>query len=222
MRPLRQATPAASPSRPGLPGGRCSRDLAQDLRYAVGMLRRQPASRPRAILTLALGIGANSAIFALVDATLLRPLPLPDPERLVMISERTAASSRERVSPLNLLDWNERGRSFETIAGFMPGVGGMVMAGADGTAETVSRQWVTAGVLRRPWRHARRGPLPSSSRTTAQRANVVGAERVVLADAVQRGPGVVGRDIRLDGAPYTVVGVVPIRCSCSAGRTSGP
>ena len=146
MRPLRQAN-APSPLQPGAPRRSLLRDLAQDLRYAFGTLRRQPGFVAGAVLTLALGIGANSAIFSLVDATLLRPLPIPEPERVVMISERTAASADERVSPNNLLDFAERGRSFDVIAGFMGGVGGMVMGGADGMAETVSRQWVTAGVF---------------------------------------------------------------------------
>ena len=70
------------------------------------MLRKQPGFAAAAILTLALGIGANSAIFALVDATLLRPLPFPNPERLVEVWERTDGSSAARVAPPNLRDWN--------------------------------------------------------------------------------------------------------------------
>src|SRR5581483_4757824 len=143
MRPLRQAHVPA-PIQIGSPRRSLRRDFLQDLRYALGMLRRQPGFAAAAILTLALGIGANSAIFALVDAALLRPLPLPASDRLLIASERIAESSRERISPNDLLDWRARSRSFEAIAGFVPGVGGMVMAGRDGQAETVSRQWVTA------------------------------------------------------------------------------
>lgn len=207
MRPLRQAR-VSPPVQSGGPRRSLLRDLAQDLRYALAALRRQPGFAAGAILTLALGIGANSAIFALVDATLLRPLPLPEPERAVMIAERTAASSDERVAPNNLTDWAERSRSVETIGGFMGGVGGMVMAGADGVAETVSRQWVTAAVFDalgvRPV--AGRMFLPDDDRT---RANVV-----VLSESFWRAryngdTSIVGRDIRLDGENYTVVGVAP-------------
>ncbi len=207
MRPLRQAN-APSPLQPGAPRRSLLRDLAQDLRYAFGTLRRQPGFVAGAVLTLALGIGANSAIFSLVDATLLRPLPIPEPERVVMISERTAASADERVSPNNLLDFAERGRSFDVIAGFMGGVGGMVMGGADGMAETVSRQWVTAGVF------DALGIKAIAGRTISQDDDRKRANVVVLSESFWRtrfnaDPSLAGHDIRLDGEPFTVVGVVP-------------
>ena len=122
-------------------------ELRDDVKFAWRQLRGTPGFAVVAVLTLALGIGANSAIFALVDATLLRPLPYGDPGRLVTIWDRTESNPRSYASPLNMLDWKARSRSFETIAGFTPNVGGMVMAGADGNAETVSRQWVTAGIF---------------------------------------------------------------------------
>lgn len=117
-------------------------ELRDDLRFAGRQLRRAPAFAAVALITLALGIGVNSAIFALADATLLRPLPFPAPDRLVMIWERSDASPRGRVAPLTVVDWSERNQSFDAIAGYLPDVGGMVMAGADGTAENVPRQWI--------------------------------------------------------------------------------
>jgi putative ABC transport system permease protein len=183
-------------------------ELRADVSFAMRQLRRAPAFTLVAALTLALGIGANSAIFALVDAALLRPLPFPEPDRLVMVSERTQTTERARVSPPNLIDWNERSRTVDEVAGFVPSVGGMVMNGVDGTAETVSRQWVTAGFFDvlgiRPV--VGRTFLPSDD---SQRANAV-----VLGEAFWRArfnadPSVVGRDIRLDGMQFTVVGVVP-------------
>jgi putative ABC transport system permease protein len=192
--------------------------LVQDLRYGVRSLRRSPAFTAAAALTLALGVGANSAIFALVDATLLRPLPFPQPDRLVMLWESSTSSSRGWVAPLNMTDWNARNHTFDRIAGFVPGVGGMVMSGANGIAETVSRQWVTAGffdVL---------GVKPLAGRTFLVDDDRRRANAVVLSESFWRSrfngdPSIVGRDIRLDGAQYTVVGVVPNEAQV-LGRTS--
>ena len=183
-------------------------ELRTDLIFAVRQLRASPAFALVAAATLALGIGANSAIFALVDATLLRPLPFDQPDRLVMIWERNDTSSRGRVAPLNLLDWNERNRTFDGMAGFAPGVGGMVMNGADGTSETVARQWVTSGffdVL---------GVRPIAGRVFLPSDDERNANVAVMSEAFWRtrfgaDPAVVGRVIRLDGMPYTVVGIVP-------------
>jgi putative ABC transport system permease protein len=177
-----------------------------DVAFAVRQLRSAPGFTLIAALTLALGIGANSAIFALVDAALLRPLPFPEPSRLVMLWERSDASSRGRVAPLNLMDWNERNRTFELMAGFVPNVGGMVMAAADGTTEDVPRQWVSAGLFQVLGVNAIAGRtfLPSDERT-----NVVVLSEGFWRTRFNADPTIVGRDIRLDGSPYTVVGVVP-------------
>ena len=121
-------------------------ELRDDVRFAVRQLKSAPGFTFVAIVTLALGIGANGAIFALADATLLRPLPLPEPDRLAIVWERSDTVQRGPVSPLNMLDWNDQTRTFEKMAGFVPGVGSMVMAGQNGTTESVPRQWVTSGV----------------------------------------------------------------------------
>ncbi|MPY90674.1 MAG: FtsX-like permease family protein [Luteitalea sp.] len=183
-------------------------ELRNDIRFAIRQLRSSPAFTFIAAMTLALGIGANSAIFALVDATLLRPLPFREPERLVMVWERNPTSLRGGVAPLNLLDWSERNRTFDLMAGFIPGVGGMVMSGADGTAETVPRQWVLAGIFDVLGVRAIVGRtfLPSDDR---QRSNVVVLSEGFWRTRFNADPSVVGRDIRLDGSLYTVVGVVP-------------
>jgi len=193
-------------------------ELQDDVKFAVRQLRHSPGFAFVAAMTLALGIGANSAIFALIDATLLRPLPFPDPDRLVILWERTDASPRDGVSPLNMADWNGRNRSFDRIAGFVPGVGGMVMAGADGSAETVPRQWVTAGVF------DALGVKPIIGRTfqssdDRRRANVVVLSEAFWNARFNADRSIVGRDIRLDGSMYTVVGVVPNEAQV-IGRTS--
>lgn len=193
-------------------------ELRDDVKFASRQLRSTPAFTVIAAITLALGIGANSAIFALVDATLLRPLPFPDPERLVMVWERTETSLRGRVAPLNLVDWNERNRTFDVIAGFVPNVGGMVMNGADGTAETIPRQWVTAGVFDALGVRAIAGRTFLSS-DDRQRSNVVVLSEAFWRTRFNADPSVVGRDIRLDGSAYTVVGIVPKEAQL-LGRTS--
>ena len=124
-------------------------EFRDDVRFAVRQLRSSAAVSSIAAITLALGIGANSAIFALVDRTLLRPLPFHNPDRLVMAWEQSDSSPRGRVSPLNLLDWNERSRTFDQFAAFIPNIGGMVMNGADEYAETVIASVGDRRILRR-------------------------------------------------------------------------
>lgn len=183
-------------------------ELRDDLRFGARQMAGAPAFSIVAILTLALGIGANAAIFALVDAALLRALPLPNPQRLVLVWERTATDPQDGASPLNMTDWYQRSRTIESIGGFVPSVGSMVLAAPDGTADTVPRQWVTSGIF------DALGVKPVVGRTfqpddDRRRANVA-----VLGEAFWKArfgadPSVVGRNVRLDGEPYTIVGVVP-------------
>src|SRR3954471_13849308 len=183
-------------------------ELADDLRVAFRQLKASPSFTLIAILTLALGIGGNSAIFALVDATLLRPLPYADPDRLVSLWEKGETIERSYVSPLNMIDWVTRGHSFEKIAGFTPVVGGMVMAGADGNAETVSRQWVSAEIF------DVLGVKPIAGRNFTVEDDAKRAHAIVMSEGFWRtrfngDPGIVGREIRLDGSLWTVVGILP-------------
>jgi putative ABC transport system permease protein len=205
MRPLRQSR-VPEPIAIGTPPRRLLRDFGQDIRYAARMLRKEPTFAAAAVLTVALGIGANTAIFALVDATLLRPLPFPGAERLVMIWERTERTPRGRVAPLNLLDWRARSRTFEAIGAFVPNVGGMVMTGADGLPDTVPRQWVTAGYF------DALGVKPIAGRTFRPSDDAGRVNGVVLSEGFWRSrfnadPGIVGRELRLDGGSWTVLGV---------------
>ncbi|MGE4082338.1 MAG: ADOP family duplicated permease [Vicinamibacterales bacterium] len=183
-------------------------EFRHDVVFALRQMRATPAFTLVAALTLALGIGANSAIFALVDATLLRPLPFRDPASVVVLSERTPSGAQSRVSPLNLADWTEGSAALVQSAGYMPGIGGMVMRGVDGTAETVPRQWVSSGFFEVL------GVPPLAGRLFRAGDDWEDHEAVVLTEAYWRSrfnadPAVVGRDLVLDGEPYRVLGVAP-------------
>src|SRR5207249_852184 len=120
--------------------------LIQDIRYGARMLAKNPGFTAVAIATLALGIGANTAIFTFVDAALLKPLPYPDSSRIVFIGERPPHSSdMVQVHPSNFLEWGARSRSFAALA--------LVQSipvnniGPDG-AEQLAGLWTTAGLFR--------------------------------------------------------------------------
>lgn len=215
MRPLRQAnTPPPLP--PGAPRRRFFADIAQDLRLAGRMLRKQAGLTAAVVLTLALGVGATGAIFALVDKVLLRDLPFADPASLVTVVERTDASDAAGVSPVNLRDWHRRNRSFDELAGYIPFVGAMVMRGPDGP-ESVSRQWATDGVFRAL------GVVPLVGRTFLPEDDRAQARVAVLSEAYWRNrfaadPDIVGQSVQLDGQAFTVIGVVPAEAQV-LGRT---
>jgi len=193
-------------------------ELRDDVVFAVRQLRGAPVFALVAVTTLALGIGANSAIFALMDAALLRPLPYAEPDRLVTIWETTATNTRSFASPLNMLDWHSRSRTFDKVAGFVPDVASMVMAGRDGNAETVSRQWVTGGIF------DVLGVQPIAGRTflpeeEQKRANVVVLSEAFWESRFNRDPSLIGTEIKLDGLLWTVTGIMPKEFEI-LGRTS--
>src|SRR5690349_6952508 len=92
--------------------------LVADLRYALRQLRRSPIFTVAAVACLALGIGANTAIFTVINAVLVRPLPYPRPDRLAMLFEGTVgdATDRNNVSPADFLDWQVQSGAFERMA----------------------------------------------------------------------------------------------------------
>jgi putative ABC transport system permease protein len=183
-------------------------EVRSDVRLAVRQLISAPGFTVVAALTLALGIGVNSAIFSLADAALMRPLPFGEAERLVMLWERTPTSPRAGVSPLNMRDWSLQSRSFEGIAYVQRGMGGgPLLTAPDGSIETAERQSTSANffdVLK---------VAPIAGRTFKPEDDGLSPRVVLLGEAVWRrrfsgDPSIVGRLVRLNGDPYTVVGVV--------------
>src|SRR5918999_1334020 len=90
--------------------------LFADLRYGVRMLRNTPRVTVAALLSLALGIGANTAMFTVINAVMLKPLPYPEPDRLVMVWETASDNDRRWAAPANFIDWRRDARSFEALA----------------------------------------------------------------------------------------------------------
>src|SRR6266487_1111318 len=177
-----------------------------DVRFAARSLRKAPAFTSLAILVLAAGIGTTSAIFSLIDTTLIRPLPFADPDRLVMLWEHPPSYARNRVAPLNFLDWSEQNHVFASMAAIAGG--GRVLTGTTGTAERLAGQSVTTAffdVL---------GIKPVAGRTfipddAIPQPNVVVVSERFWRTHLDADAGAVGRTVRLDGLPFTVVGVAP-------------
>jgi putative ABC transport system permease protein len=179
----------------------------QRLRYAVRLLSRTPGFTVVAVITLALGIGVNSAIFSVIDAVLLRPLPYPHPERLVAFFEHNVNDSDDRggVSPANVPDYNQN-HVFTGIAHW--GTPGMNLTGA-GTPERIFG--IQAGYNFLDILGVRpamgRGFLPEEDRYGAHHVIVISHE--LWQQRLGGDRAVIGRSITLDGAAYQVVGVLP-------------
>jgi putative ABC transport system permease protein len=185
-------------------------ELRTDVTFAIRQLKASPGFALVAAVTLALGIGANSAIFALADATLLRPLPFGEPDRLVLVQERSATQLRSNIAPLNVRDWAAQNRTFEAMAivSVSRGDGGPTLIGSDGTPETVVGQQVSAGFF------DVMGVRPIAGRTFQQSDETSNASVVVLGEAFWRARfggdrALVGRDLVLNGRSTTVIGIVP-------------
>jgi putative ABC transport system permease protein len=182
--------------------------ILQDVRYTVRTCLRSPGFSLLAILTMAIGIGANTAIFSVVRAVLLRPLPFERPGDLVLVSQsnRQTKQSFDNATPANFLDWRTRSRSFEGLAAFRSE--SYVLSSAD-RPERVGGAMVNANffdVL---------GVAPALGRRFEPRDEGSGAARVaILGDGLWKRrfggrPDVIGQAIRLNDEPYVVVGVMP-------------
>jgi putative ABC transport system permease protein len=178
-----------------------------DLRFALRQLRKSPGFTIIAVLTLALGIGANSAIFSVVNHVLLRPLPYPHPERLVYLNEVINGTDTSIALP-DYVDWRKDSKSFEHLA--MSRLESRNLSGIPGREpERISVAYVTANFFNVI------GLPPQIGRTFSEDEDRPGAPSLaVISDrlwerAFHRDPQVVGRPMQFHGTPITVIGVMP-------------
>jgi len=181
--------------------------LMQDVRYGLRMLRKSPGFTIVAVLTLALGIGANTAIFSVVDGVVLRPLPYPQSDRIVYFGWQ---DKQNFIPDLNVPEFafiRDHATSFTAVAGFQ-GVSDKELT------EGASKRWVAAGVVSDGFFESL-GVNPQIGRFfDRQFTQPNGADAAVLTDSLWRSafasdPNIIGRQIILDGHPYAVTGVLP-------------
>jgi predicted permease len=180
--------------------------LWQDVRYSLRVLGKNPGFAAIAILTLALGIGANTALFSVVNGVLLRPLPYPQPDRIVAISEKTANFDRSSISYPNFLDWQRANSTFSSIAAYRSDDFSIT---GKGEAERVRIGMVSAGFFEIL------GVTPTRGRLFTPEEDQLGTTPVAILSAGlwQRkfgaAPDILGKRITMNGVAYTVVGVLP-------------
>ncbi len=182
------------------------RTIVHDLKFGMRMLAKNPAFTAVAVLTLALGIGANTALFSVVNGVLLDPLPFPQPERLVALYSRTAASPWWSISYPNFLDWARDNRSFSSLAGYREDDFSLT---GSGEPERLMADMVSASFFPLLGVQPRigRGFLPEEDQYGA--AHVVMISSGLWKRKFGSEPSAVGKSLTLDGKAYTIVGVVP-------------
>jgi putative ABC transport system permease protein len=181
-------------------------DVWRDIRYAVRLLLRAPAFAAVALVTLALGIGANTAIFSVVNAVLLRPLPYADPDGLVAIGDRSPDGSPGNSGYTTFADWRERSHAFEEMVLIRSWIPTLIV---NGEPERINAMRVSARFFRML------GAKPALGRDFADAEDTPAGWRVLmLSDGLWRrrfgaDPSVVGRAITMNDQQYTIVGVMP-------------
>ena len=180
-------------------------DLWQDLRFGARMLRKQPGFTLIAVLTLALGIGANTAIFSVVNALLLRPLPYQEAERLVLLAEKSRGGERLSVPYPNFTDWRTRAQSFTGMASTH--TWSFNLTGVEKAARLRGRScnWNFFQLL---------GVTPQLGRLFAETDDRYGAARTVILNhgfwqrQFSGEANVIGKSLLINGESYTVIGVL--------------
>src|SRR5262245_20332633 len=214
---LRSVGRTVEPIPLGASGGRSLvADICRDLRYSIRMLVKSPSFAALSVLALALGIGANTAIFSVIDSILLRPLPFDDLGTLLLISQHQASSGGNEINmaPGNYMDLRDQNQVFEQVAAWSEwDVNLAVAANAVSGAEPERLQGFLVAPAFFPALRAR----PLLGRTFRPEEDQPGHDQVVVIshtlwrDRFASDPGVLGRTVRLNSVPHTIVGVMPER-----------
>ena len=178
----------------------------QDIRFGARALRRNPAFAAIATLTLALGIGANAAIFSVVNTVLLRPLPWSEPDRAVMIWSKWTAFDKTWVATGEVVDYRRRAQTLGEVAAW--GEGQVNLTG-DGDPERVAAASVTANLFPTLGVGAMMGRTFSAAEDVRNGPNVVVLGHALWSRRYAADPGIVGRTIQINGDAYEVTGVMP-------------
>ena len=180
--------------------------LGQDISYGLRMLLKNPGFTAIAIITLALGIGANTALFSIVNGVLLNPLPFPEPEKLSAVFSRTPEFARSSISYPNFLDWQRQNHSFSALASFR--ADDLNLTGL-GEPERLKTNMVSATFF------PILGVKPVAGRIFSEQEDQIGGAPVALISEAfwkrkfASAPDVVGRPITLNAKTYTIVGIIP-------------
>src|SRR5579863_8230405 len=177
--------------------------VVRNLQYAVRQLIKSPVFALTAVLTLALGIGANTAIFTVVYATILAPMPYPEPDQLVMVWSKIQGD-RNGIAAGDFEDWRRLSKSFQSLNAF---TGGSFNLATKEQPEYVEGQFTTPGM------YHMMGVQFQYGRDFLPEEGVAGRDHVVVLinkmwKRLGSDPNIVGKTIQIDGAPYTVVGVM--------------
>jgi putative ABC transport system permease protein len=183
--------------------------MSNEIRHAIRTLLKSRTFTAIAVLTIGIGIGANTAIFSVVNGVLLRALPFPEPNRLLLVWTATNKEPRGNHSPGDFLDLQRKNRSFSAVAGYRNGLFSVIVD--DGEPNQFEGNWVTVDFFDILGVQAAAGRTFTRARDAAPSEPMVVVSQTIWRQMFNGAPDAIGRRIRLNGEVHTVVGVMPPR-----------
>ena len=180
-------------------------ELLQDIKFGFRSLRKSPGFALVALLTIAVGIGANAAIFSFIDSVVLKPLPYPEPERIVRVYEKRPDGGWNGISALNFLDWQQKGRPFKYLAAFSWSAA--ILTG-NGEPQQIPGMKVSVHYFDISATSAEMGRTFVDGEDQPGRDHVAVLTHSLWVSRFASDPDIVGKTLILDGEPHTVIGVL--------------